>query len=55
MAATLGLPDLDPSQREELKNLLVAGECPSTVLARMFGRAPVVATRDLVRNLENGC
>lgn len=55
MTATLGLPDLDPSQREELKNLLVAGECPSTVLARMFGRAPVVATRDLVRNLENGC
>jgi hypothetical protein len=55
MAATLGLPDLDPSQREELKNLLVAGECPSTVLSRMFGRAPVVATRDLVRNLENGC
>jgi hypothetical protein len=55
MASALGLSDLDASQREELKNLLVAGECPSAVLARMFGRAPVVATRDLVRNLENGC
>jgi hypothetical protein len=55
MAATLGLSDLDASQREELKNQLVAGECPSAVLARMFGRAPVVAARDLVRNLENGC
>lgn len=55
IAASLGLADLDPAQRAALKEKLVAGECPSTALADLLGRAPVVATRDLVMNLENGC
>jgi hypothetical protein len=54
-AASLGLADLDPGQRAALKAKLVAGECASTALAELLGRAPVVATRDLVMNLENGC
>ncbi len=55
MAASFGLDDLEPSQRAALKQKLVAGECPSSALAALLGRAPVVATRDLVNNLENGC
>jgi hypothetical protein len=55
MAASFGLDELAPSQRAALKEKLVAGECPSTALASLLGRAPVVATRDLVTNLENGC
>lgn len=54
-AAALGLAELDPGQLAALKEKLVAGECPSTALAGLLGRAPVVATRDLVLNLENGC
>ncbi len=44
-----------PGQLAAFKEQLVAGECPSTALAGLLGRAPVVATRDLVLNLENGC
>ncbi|HSO46573.1 MAG TPA: hypothetical protein VLQ68_01460 [Rhizobiaceae bacterium] len=54
-AAALGLAELEPGQLAALKEKLVAGECPSTALAELLGRAPVVATRDLVLNLENGC
>jgi hypothetical protein len=55
MATSFGLDELAPAQRAALKDRLVAGECPSTALAALLGRAPVVATRDLVNNLENGC
>jgi hypothetical protein len=54
-AAALGLAELDAGQLAALKERLVAGECASTALAGLLGRAPVVATRDLVMNLENGC
>ena len=55
MASAMGLDDLAEEQRSALRDMLVAGDCPSTALAALLGRAPVVATRDLVRNLENGC
>jgi hypothetical protein len=55
LAASLGLADLGPAQRAALKEKLVSGECASSALAELLGRAPVVATRDLVMNLENGC
>jgi hypothetical protein len=55
MAGAMGLDDLAQEQRSALRDMLVAGDCPSTALASLLGRAPVIATRDLVRNLENGC
>ncbi|MFZ1814143.1 MAG: hypothetical protein WBO55_02165 [Rhizobiaceae bacterium] len=50
-----GLSGLTNAQRDQIATGLILGECVSSVLSQVFGRAPAVAVRDLILSLESDC
>jgi hypothetical protein len=50
-----GLDTLNNEQRDVLKQKLVQGECLADALGSVFLRVPILAMRDLVRQLEGAC
>lgn len=55
LASSHGLEGLPEAQRQNLKGMLVEGECLSTALRTIFVKVPVLAMRDLVLKLESEC
>ena len=55
IGASSSLRTLSGSERRELTDRLVAGECVTTSLGAVFDRVPVVALRDLISALKSGC
>jgi uncharacterized protein YdcH (DUF465 family) len=50
-----GLDSLTSVQREQLERSLVAGECVTGALSGVFRRIPVLALRNLMRDLDSDC
>jgi chromosome segregation ATPase len=50
-----GLGLLSAEQRTTLQDALVAGECVTNALGAVFQRVPVLALRNLMRDLESDC
>jgi hypothetical protein len=55
MEAALGLNLLDTEERNRIATGLIEGECVGKVLTDVFGRAPAVPLRDLIRALDSDC
>ena len=56
LADANGIEGLAASERSRLKEGLMAGECVSSSLEKVFGRpVPVVPLRNLVRDLDSDC
>lgn len=55
MRAASGLDRLGESDRDRIATGLIEGECVSSVLADVLGRAPALALRDLIQALESDC
>jgi len=52
---TPGLDRLDDAQRGRLERTLVSGECVTNALGGVFTRVPVLALRNLMRDLDSDC
>lgn len=52
---TPGLDGLSEAQRDQLERTLVAGECVTNALGAVFARVPVLALRNLMRDLDSDC
>lgn len=50
-----GLGSLTDVQREVLTNRLESGECVTSALEAVFDRVPILALRDLIRDLNSNC
>lgn len=50
-----GLATLSQADRQRLKDALVAGECVTTALEAVFADVPILALRNLIRDLNSGC
>ena len=55
MDRALGLNFLDTEERNRIATGLIEGECVGKVLSDVFGRAPAVPLRDLIRALDSDC
>lgn len=55
MRETPGLDALTSLQREQLERSLTAGECVTSALGGVFRRIPVLALRNLMRDLDSDC
>lgn len=55
MRETPGLDALTSVQREQLERSLAAGECVTRALGGVFRRIPVLALRNLMRDLDADC
>jgi len=53
--AAPGLVSLSSGDRDRLKSRLVSGECVTTALGSVFTRVPVIALRNLIRDLKSDC
>lgn len=57
-AAVRAMPGLDRltgTQRDQLERTLVSGECVTIALGSVFKHIPVLAMRNLMRDLDSGC
>lgn len=52
---TPGLDRLTTGQRDQLERTLVSGECVTNALGGVFNRVPVLALRNLMRDLDSDC
>lgn len=52
---TPGLDRLSSTQRSQLEETLVSGECVTNALGGIFKRVPVLALRNLMRDLDSDC
>ena len=50
-----GLDRLTGAQRDQLERTLVSGECVTIALGGVFKHIPVLAMRNLMRDLDSGC
>ena len=50
-----GLDALSPADRQALKNALISGACVTTALEGVFDDVPILALRNLIRDLNSGC
>nr|WP_298105848.1 hypothetical protein [uncultured Shinella sp.] len=55
MQGTPGLDRLSGDQRDQLERTLVSGECVTNALSGVFKRIPVLALRNLMRDLDSDC
>ena len=55
MRETPGLDTLTSAQRDQLERSLAAGECVTSALGGVFRRVPVLALRNLMRDLDSDC
>ena len=55
MRETPGLDALTSVQRDQLERSLAAGECVTSALGGVFRRIPVLALRNLMRDLDSDC
>ena len=55
LRAAPGLETLSDDARRKLTERLVAGDCVTTALESVFDRVPVLALRNLIRDLNSGC
>lgn len=55
MQDTPGLDRLNDTQRDRLERTLVSGECVTNALRGAFKRVPVLALRNLMRDLDSDC
>jgi chromosome segregation ATPase len=55
LQSATGLGSLSDAQREVLTNRLESGECVTTALEAVFDRVPILALRDLIRDLNSNC
>jgi len=55
MEDALGLDLLDTEERNRVATGLIEGQCVGKVLTDVFGRAPAVPLRDLIRALDSDC
>ena len=55
MQDTPGLDRLNDTQRDRLERTLVSGECVTNALGGVFKRVPVLALRNLMRDLDSDC
>lgn len=55
MQKTPGLDALTSAQRDQLERSLAAGECVTSALGGVFRRIPVLALRNLMRDLDSDC
>lgn len=55
MRETPGLDTLTSVQRDQLERSLAAGECVTSALGGVFRRVPVLALRNLMRDLDSDC
>jgi len=53
--ATPGLTRLSPGEKATLERELTAGECVTKALGNVFDRVPVLALRNLMRDLDSDC
>lgn len=52
---TPGLDRLTGAQRTQLEQTLVSGECVTNALGSVLNRVPILALRDLMRDLDSDC
>ena len=50
-----GLDALSTAERQALKDALVSGQCVTTALESVFDDVPILALRNLIRDLNSGC
>ncbi len=50
-----GLDALAPADRQALKDALISGACVTTALEDVFDDVPILALRNLIRDLNSGC
>ncbi|WP_370320424.1 hypothetical protein [Oricola sp.] len=50
-----GLDALAPADRQTLKDALISGACVTTALEGVFDDVPILALRNLIRDLKSGC
>ncbi len=55
LARTPGLGSLSQGDGQRLRALLISGACVTTALETVFERVPVIALRNLMRDLGSGC
>ena len=55
LRAAPGLDALSAADRQALKDALVSGACVTTALESVFDDVPILALRNLIRDLNSGC
>jgi uncharacterized protein (UPF0335 family) len=55
MQGTPGLDRLSSIERDRLERTLISGECVTNALGGVFKRVPVLALRNLMRDLDSDC
>ncbi|MCR6501899.1 hypothetical protein MUO32_22965 [Shinella sp. CPCC 101442] len=55
LQGTPGIDRLSSTERDQLERTLVSGECVTNALGGVFKRVPVLALRNLMRDLDSDC
>lgn len=55
MRQSAGLRNIDDAKRDRIATRLIEGDCVADVLTDEFGRAPTIAMRDLISELQSDC